>query len=43
MDADETVGESLLQLVFELWVDPEMNRRRLAGELPADFELDPPR
>lgn len=33
------VGERLLQQAFELWIQPEIERRRQAGTLPGGFSL----
>lgn len=33
------MGERILEQAFELWIGPEITRRREAGSLPVDFEL----
>src|SRR5215207_4746465 len=37
--ADEEFGQNLMQQVLELWINPEIERRRVAGRLPDDFAL----
>jgi HEPN domain-containing protein len=37
--AAEPTGEPLLQQAFELWIEPEIERRRQAGRLPDGFKL----
>ena len=36
---DEEFGRNLMEQVLELWVNPEVERRREAGNLPDDFVL----
>jgi hypothetical protein len=35
----EDLGERLVQQAFDLWINPELDRRRAAGGLSADFSL----
>jgi len=39
MAADEEFGQDLMQQVLEIWINPEIERRREAGRLPDDFAL----
>jgi hypothetical protein len=36
---DEEFSQNLMQQVHELWINPEIERRREAGRLPDDFAL----
>jgi hypothetical protein len=36
---DEALGRNLMEQIIKLWVNPEIERRREAGELPDDFVL----
>jgi hypothetical protein len=36
---DEEFSQNLMQQVHELWINPEVERRREAGRLPDDFAI----
>ena len=39
MELNEEFGKNLMQQAFDLWINPEIERRREAGRLPDDFVL----